>query len=121
MVIGTESFDAISWVLPEGGEDENPDSFTVNLCFAHNGSLAQRLSGMAADVREASLSVVPGMNYSVTVIAHNQDGTTPSDSHQFLTPPGRKRRLFLLCKRICQGMVCCPLVPVINFSNHLIQ
>ena len=93
-VVGvTESLNSVSWVLPEGGEDERPDSFTVNLYFAHNSSLAQRFSGVAADVRQASLSVVPGMNYSVTVIAHNQDGTTPSESHQFSTPPGRKRSL----------------------------
>ena len=81
MVRVTESFNSVSWDLPEGGEDERSDSFTVNLCFADKGSLAQRLSGVAADVREASLNVVPGMNYSVTIIAHNHDGTTPSESH----------------------------------------
>ena len=121
----TEPFNSVSWDLTEGSEDERPDSFTVNLYFAHNRSLAQQISGVAADVRRASLSVVPGMNYSVTVIAHNQDGTTLSDSHQFSTPPGRKRRvqsIILLCKHICQGIACCPFVSAIYplRGSHLV-
>ena len=86
----TTPFNAVSWVLPDGSEDERPEKFTVNLYFANNGTLAQQLSDLAADTTSAKLNVVPGMNYTVTVVAQNQDGNTPSDSYDFVTPPGRK-------------------------------
>ena len=83
----TTPFNSVSWTLPEGSADERADSFTVTLNFTHNSTLAQQFTVGGGD-RWAELGVVPGMNYTVVVTAHNQDGSTTSEPYQFTTPPG---------------------------------
>ena len=89
-VINVESpFDIVSWTVPEGSEDERADNFTISLTFSHNGSLAEQLT-VAGHLRAARLNIVPGMNYTVSVTARNQDGVMTSESVEFTTPPGGK-------------------------------
>ena len=80
-------FDTVSWLFTERSEDERADNFTVLLKFTQNETIAQQLT-VAGHVRQTQLSIVPGMNYTVSIIARNQDGQTVSESRQFGTPPG---------------------------------
>ena len=86
----TAPFNEVSWSLPGNiNDDERADGFTVTLNFTRNGTLAQQFDVMGGE-RSAVLGVVPGMEYTVLVTAHNIDGSTPSEPHQFTTPPGCK-------------------------------
>ena len=92
----TTSFDRVSWSQPNiTSDDERADNFTVTLNFTHNGTLAQQFDVMDG-ARWAELEVVPGMNYTVLVTAHNQDGSRSSEPHQFATLTGRKSQVTTL-------------------------
>lgn len=86
----------MSWRLPDDiSDDARADNFTVTLNFTHNGTLAQQFDVMGG-ARSAKLEVVPGMNYTVLVTAHNQDGSRSSEPQQFATLTGRKSQVTTL-------------------------
>lgn len=81
----------VTWELTNQNTDDAADALTVTLRYS-NQSVAQEYS-LPGTGTEVMVDVVPGMEYSVSVSAHNQDGTRTSDPLSFTTPPAGKLKM----------------------------
>ena len=91
----TSSQALIRWRLTNQTLDEGPDRLTLTVNYANNTQVRQ-YSLSAGTVEMLVQSIIPGMEYLVTVSASNQDGTRTTDPVSFQTLPGRKYIGFLV-------------------------
>ena len=87
----TSSQAQIRWTLTNRTLDEGPDRLTLTVNYTNNTQVCQYLLS-AGTVELLVQSIIPGMEYLVTVSASNQDGTRTTDPVSFKTLPERIRK-----------------------------
>lgn len=78
----------VQWDLANQNEDDLPDNITVR--FEYSNRTVATQSVVEGSQTEVSVRVVPGMTYTVLIMATNQDGLTESESTTYQSLPGRE-------------------------------
>ena len=112
----TSSQAKITWTLTNQTLDEGPDRLMLTVNYINNTRVREYLLS-AGTVEMLVQSIVPGMEYLVTVAASNQDGTRTTAPVPFQTLPGRKHMGYL----VCGGCIKCPFFKNFCCNSILMQ